>query len=273
MTFSVVVLSGGSARRLGRDKASTTINGISMIERVLRPISDDVEVIVVGEYSESITREVIITREDPAGTGPLAALAAGLTHVTNDKFLLLATDMPFVGDLGLELLKILDEASDGIDAIVPVDEQGKLQPLCAAYRSHSVRNAFARIGDATNGSMKRLVEELQFQSYNQQDTWNLSDVDTLKNLEDAREHAHLIEGAITMDEWISEVKAALDLKVDVDVDLLLDVARDAAHNVTRPAAPITTYLLGIAVANGADVKIAAAVIQQLATSRNKSQGN
>ena len=271
MTFSVVVLSGGSARRLGRDKASTTINGISMIERVLRPISNDVQVIVVGEYAESNTREVIITREVPVGSGPLAALAAGLRHVTNDKFLLLATDMPFVGELGLELLKILDGASGGIDAIVPVDEEGIPQPLCAAYRSQSVRNAFARIGDPTNGSMKRLVAELQYQSYDQHDAWNLIDVDTLQNLEDARRYAQIIEGAITMDEWIIDLKAALDLNVDVDVDLLLDVARDAAHNVTRPAAPITTYLLGIAVANGADVKITAAKIQQLATSRNKSQ--
>ena len=271
MTFSVVVLSGGSARRLGRDKASTTINGISMIERVLRPISNDVEVIVVGEYAESNTREVIITREVPVGSGPLAALAAGLRHVTNDKFLLLATDMPFVGELGLELLKILDGASGGIDAIVPVDEEGIPQPLCAAYRSQSVRNACARIGDVTNGSMKRLVAELQYQSYDQHDAWNLIDVDTLQNLEDARRYAQIIEGAIAMDEWIIDLKAALDLNVDVDVDLLLDVARDAAHNVTRPAAPITTYLLGIAVANGADVKITAAKIQQLATSRNKSQ--
>jgi hypothetical protein len=62
------------------------------------------------------------------------------------------------------------------------------------------------------------------------------------------------------------------LTVEVDVDLLLDVARDAAHNVTRPAAPVTTYLLGIAVANGADVKTAAAKIQELAMARIKSQG-
>ena len=272
MTFSVVVLSGGSARRLGRDKASTTINGVSMIERVLHPFSNDVQVIVVGEYAGSDTRDVIITREEPVGTGPLSALAAGLRHVTNGNFLLLATDIPFVGELGLKLLKILDDRSPEVDALIPSDKEGKLQPLCAAYRSESVRRACTRIGNLTNGSMKRLIAELHYESYDQQDAWALADVDTIQNLEDARRHARMIEGARSMDEWIAEVIAALDLKVDVDVDLLLDVARDAAHNVTRPAAPITTYLLGIAVANGADVKIAAAKIQQLATSRNKTQG-
>ncbi|MBA8794227.1 hypothetical protein FHX74_001846 [Friedmanniella endophytica] len=33
---------------------------------------------------------------------------------------------------------------------------------------------------------------------------------------------------------------------------VLDLARDAAHAVERPAAPLTTYLAGIAVGRGAD---------------------
>lgn len=39
---------------------------------------------------------------------------------------------------------------------------------------------------------------------------------------------------------------------EVDVGLLLDQARDAAHAVERPAAPVTTYVLGLAVGRGAD---------------------
>jgi molybdopterin-guanine dinucleotide biosynthesis protein A len=271
MAFSVVILSGGRASRLGRDKASTMINGIAMIERVLRTIPQDAQVIVVGEVPVGLAREVTVTREEPIGGGPLAAVAAGLMHVVNGNFLLLATDMPFIGSLGLKLIKSLDAASVEIDAIIPVDSEGKLQPLCAAYRTDSVRRACARIGVLTNGSLKKLITELQYESYAQQDAWVLSDVDTMKNLEEARRHARTIEGAEIMDEWIAEVKKALGLAVDVDVDLLLDLARDAAHNVTRPAAPITTYLLGIAVANGADPKMAAAKIQELAMSRIKSQ--
>ncbi len=47
--------------------------------------------------------------------------------------------------------------------------------------------------------------------------------------------------------WV--VLVADDLGIDpgdVDVGLLLDVARDSAHGVVRPAAPITTYLVGLA---------------------------
>ena len=60
------------------------------------------------------------------------------------------------------------------------------------------------------------------------------------------------------------MRDALALDVEVDVDTILDVARDAAHNVERPAAPITTYLLGAAVARGADPAEAAAAVSRLA---------
>ena len=50
-----------------------------------------------------------------------------------------------------------------------------------------------------------------------------------------------------IDDWVTELCAALDVPPDaVDVAALLDLARDAAHHVERPAAPITTYIVGLA---------------------------
>jgi hypothetical protein len=42
--------------------------------------------------------------------------------------------------------------------------------------------------------------------------------------------------------------ADLGLEGEIDEGLILDVAREAAHNVLRPAAPVSTYLLGYAAA-------------------------
>jgi hypothetical protein len=67
-----------------------------------------------------------------------------------------------------------------------------------------------------------------------------------------------------MQAWIDAVCAELGITADVDADAILAVARDAAHNVERPAAPISTYLLGIAAAAGVDVNEAAERIGQLA---------
>jgi hypothetical protein len=50
-----------------------------------------------------------------------------------------------------------------------------------------------------------------------------------------------------LDEWVNDLATALGLDPSVvDRDLVLDLARDAAHGVTRPAAPLTTFLVGLA---------------------------
>ena len=58
---------------------------------------------------------------------------------------------------------------------------------------------------------------------------------------------------MNLHDWIDELCDVLDIDVEVDEGLLLDLARVAAHNVARPAAPITTFLLGWAAGSaGAD---------------------
>ena len=67
-----------------------------------------------------------------------------------------------------------------------------------------------------------------------------------------------------MDAWTAAVQRELGVDLPVDVDLILDVARVAAHSVARPAAPVTTFLLGVAAAGGADLADAARRIEALA---------
>ena len=47
--------------------------------------------------------------------------------------------------------------------------------------------------------------------------------------------------------WCARLATALDLHgVEVDIDAVLALAGTAAHAVMRPAAPLTTYLVGYA---------------------------
>ena len=55
-----------------------------------------------------------------------------------------------------------------------------------------------------------------------------------------------IVGPVNLHDWIDELCDALDLDAEVDEALVLDLARVAAHNVVRPAAPVSTFLLGLA---------------------------
>ena len=54
---------------------------------------------------------------------------------------------------------------------------------------------------------------------------------------------------MNLHDWIDELCDVLDIETEVDEALVLDLARSAANNVQRTAAPITTYLLGFAAAS------------------------
>lgn len=68
----------------------------------------------------------------------------------------------------------------------------------------------------------------------------------------------------TLDQWWSDAARELGVQTSVDPAVLLDLARDVAHSVERPAAPLSTYLLGLAVAAGADPVAAAAALSAYA---------
>lgn len=59
----------------------------------------------------------------------------------------------------------------------------------------------------------------------------------------------------TMSDWLDTVIEELGIGDVVDAaatqTLVLDLARDVAHGVARPAAPLTAYLLGVAAGRSA----------------------
>ncbi|MGB2840012.1 MAG: DUF6457 domain-containing protein [Actinomycetes bacterium] len=66
-----------------------------------------------------------------------------------------------------------------------------------------------------------------------------------------------------MDDWVDALTNALELPSAVDTETVLDVARDVAHNVERPAAPVTTYLIGVAVGGGMNPAVAVERVRAL----------
>jgi len=69
----------------------------------------------------------------------------------------------------------------------------------------------------------------------------------------------------TLEQWTAAVCADLGLDPgSVDTTTVLDLARDVAHGVARPAAPLTAYLVGLAVGRGLTLPAAAGRVQALA---------
>ena len=72
----------------------------------------------------------------------------------------------------------------------------------------------------------------------------------------------------TLEEWTAAVGADLGLEPTplstAEIRTVLDLARDAAHAADRTAAPLTAYLVGLAVARGLTLPQAADRVRALA---------
>jgi hypothetical protein len=67
---------------------------------------------------------------------------------------------------------------------------------------------------------------------------------------------------ISIEEYLTTLAVSLGLPPgEVDITALLDLARDAAHGIARPSAPLTTFLVGLAAgrAGGTPQDVAAAI--------------
>ncbi|MEU6769151.1 NTP transferase domain-containing protein [Streptomyces sp. NPDC046853] len=249
--YDAVVLAGGGARRLGgADKPGVRVGGRALLDRVLGACAAAGTTVVVAGPRPT-ARPVVWAREEPAGAGPLAALDAGLRRTGAEQVVVLSADLPFLEERTVRsLLAALRES--GADGAVLRDPEGRDQPLVAAYRSASLRRETARLADEHDGltglPLRALTARLELTRV--ADPLASFDCDTWDDIAAAR--ARIREHGHVLDEWISAVKDELGIELDVDTGLLLDLARDAAHGVARPAAPLTTFLVGYAAARAAE---------------------
>ncbi len=49
-----------------------------------------------------------------------------------------------------------------------------------------------------------------------------------------------------LEDWLSKVSELIGIEENVDIAAVLNLTRDVAHDVARPAAPLTTFALGLA---------------------------
>ena len=247
-SWDAIVLAGGEGRRLGGvDKAELVVAGRRLLDAVTEALAGAQRIVVVGP-ERPLAAPVTWTREQPAGGGPVAALQAGIEEVDAPVVVVVSVDLP---RLVLATIDRLLEHRSG-DGAIATDADGRPQPLVAVYATEAVRARLAAA--APSGSMHELIEGLVLRevplgrSAEDVDTW---------------EEVRAME-ADPLDSWVPKVLQGLGLEGDVDTKAILDIARVAAHAVARPAAPVTTYLVGRAVERGDDVAEVKKTIERLA---------
>ena len=131
------VLAGGASRRMGSDKSQLVLGGKTMLglsASALTTVSNRVVAVgILPQHSEGLP---VIPDEfgtdDGQRRGSIVGLYSALKNSVTAWAAVLACDMPFVSAELLARLVIF--IGDDTDAVVPVQPDGRLQPLCAFYR-------------------------------------------------------------------------------------------------------------------------------------------
>lgn len=159
LTYDALVLSGGRARRLGGvSKPELELAGVPLIVTALAAASGAVRTIVVGPPTSHHPAPLTV-REDPAGGGPVAAIAAGVGALGDGEewMLVLACDSPHAANAVPSLAAAASASNRG--AVIGVD-RGRRQPLLAMYRRSALEEALAA-GALEGSSMQSLLERLE----------------------------------------------------------------------------------------------------------------
>lgn len=135
MEIGCIVLAGGKGLRLGRDKALETVDGQSLLQRVVTQLgSFSNEIIIVTAKGKSLPQSFSnpgfrIVADAYPGRGALVGLATGLAASKAHYNLVVACDMPF---LNQALLNYMLGLKDGFDLVIPRVAEG-VEPLHAVY--------------------------------------------------------------------------------------------------------------------------------------------
>ncbi|HKJ11429.1 MAG TPA: NTP transferase domain-containing protein [Ornithinimicrobium sp.] len=189
-----LVLAGGRGRRLGgQDKAAIRIEGRSLLDHVLAGVARTPAVtrtVVVGDVelpagTPGAVRQLV---EDPPGSGPVAAIDAGVRWLRGADCapwtLVLAVDQPGAGAVVPALIqatRTYDTVPPTVDALVPRDDAGRWQWLLAVYRTESLRRALDGLPRAQDAAMRRVFGALRVGDVSV-DTSLLGDIDTPEDL-------------------------------------------------------------------------------------------
>lgn len=130
------ILVGGASTRMGTDKSRLVLKGkttASLIAEALQPVTSKVR--VVGASTDPTDSSLHHIPDLRQRWGPLGGIEAALQACETEYCLIIACDLPFLTtELFEHLLQLRSEANETFEAVVPLQGDGRPQPLCAVYK-------------------------------------------------------------------------------------------------------------------------------------------
>jgi len=133
-----LVLSGGKSRRMGRDKALLERDGMSQLEFVVELLGRHVDRVLVSTRADQEDDPVrsrfdqVVDRYDDMG--PLAGILSAMDEYPDADWLVVACDLPNIGDETVEFLLANRSVEQPFTAYIS-SRDGLPEPLCAIWRS------------------------------------------------------------------------------------------------------------------------------------------
>jgi molybdopterin-guanine dinucleotide biosynthesis protein A len=168
MSVDSFILIGGRSSRMGRDKALVELGGNTLAERAMSTVSKalpETKATFVAANEVQFGIEAIrgggpFVFDLVEGRGPVGGIYTALAHAQAEWIFVLACDYPFVSTEIIVFLRSL--ISDEFGAIVPEQEDGRMQPLCAFYNIAAARAVIDEIVDRPRvpPPMHEIVKEL-----------------------------------------------------------------------------------------------------------------
>ena len=151
-----VILAGGAATRMGRDKALAEIGGRPMVDWLIAAVrAVTTDVLIVGR-SGILAGFECVPDDRPARRGPLAGLATALRLADDRPGVMVAVDQPWVR---AETLQSLLELAGPLHAVVPIAEKTR-QVTCAVYPGSWANRVAAQ--DEADGTVQTLLDALPY---------------------------------------------------------------------------------------------------------------
>jgi Molybdopterin-guanine dinucleotide biosynthesis protein A len=162
--FTGFVLAGGKSSRMGKDKAFLKIGGETFLERAAKKIAPFGETKIVinpnqAEKFKSLFPSFEFIFDVHTERGALGGIHAGLRECRTQLAVFLAVDLPLITNEILEKLTSEAVESKEFSAVVPIQKDGRPQPLCAVYRtSECLPAAEQLLTKKTSASMRDFLE-------------------------------------------------------------------------------------------------------------------
>jgi len=192
---SIIILCGGRSKRMGKDKGSLIFKGkpmVSYLVDAIKEIAD--EIILVLRDGEQVEEYKLILKDyefikivtdKNKDQGPLVGILTGLLNITSEYAQILPCDSPFISkNFVLKMFKYME--MNDFDAVVPLWDDGHIEPLHSIYKKKAVPIIENLIIDGKR-DVNSLITHLNVKSVNVEelDKSKISflNINTIKDLE------------------------------------------------------------------------------------------